>query len=85
MLSENTELINEFSYVAGHKITMQISVVVLYTGNKRSERKIKKIIPFLMVLIWLPAARWPMLPWNVNQKKRSKTFLPSRVECKSLV
>ena len=82
---ELLELINEFSKLAGYKINTQKSVTFLYTGNKRSERKIKKIIPFLLVLIWLLVARWPMFPWYVNLKKRSKTSLPSIVGCKSFL
>ena len=40
------ELINEFSKVAGYKINAQKSLAFLYTNNKRSEREIKKTIPF---------------------------------------
>ena len=40
------ELINKFSNFSGYKINIQKSVVFLYTNNKLSERKIKKIIPF---------------------------------------
>ena len=40
------ELINEFSKVAIYKINMQKSVAFLYTNNERSEREIKKTIPF---------------------------------------
>ena len=36
------ELIDEFSKVARHKISMQKSVAVLYNNNKPLERKIKK-------------------------------------------
>ena len=39
------ELINEFSKVAVYKISIQKSVVFLYT-NELSEREIKKTIPF---------------------------------------
>ena len=35
------ELINEFSKVAGYKVSMQIFVAFLYT-NKLTEREIKK-------------------------------------------
>ena len=41
-----SELINEFSKVAGYKINIQKSVAFLYTNNDLSEREIKKIIPF---------------------------------------
>ena len=40
------EMINEFSKVAGYKINTQKSLAFLYTNNKRSEREIKKSIPF---------------------------------------
>ena len=40
------ELINEFGKVAGYKINAQKSLAFLYTNNKRSEREIKKTIPF---------------------------------------
>ena len=39
------ELINEFGKVAGYKIYTQKSLAFLYT-NKRSEKEIKKKIPF---------------------------------------
>ena len=47
------ELINEFGKVAGkvvilYKINTHISLAFLYTNNKRSERKIKEIIPFIV-------------------------------------
>ena len=38
-----SELINDFSKVAGHKINIQNSVVLLYTDNKIPERESKKI------------------------------------------
>ena len=37
--------INEFSKVAGYKISIQKSVSFLYINNKRSERVIKKTKP----------------------------------------
>ena len=40
------ELINEFGKVAGYKINAQKSPAFLYTNNKRTEREIKKTIPF---------------------------------------
>ena len=40
------ELINEFSKVAGYKISTQKSIVFLYTNNEKSEREIKESIPF---------------------------------------
>ena len=39
------ELINK---VKGYKIDIQKSVAFLYTNNKLTERKIKKIIPFII-------------------------------------
>ena len=38
------ELISEFSRVAGYKINT--SLAFLYTNNEKSEREIKKSIPF---------------------------------------
>ena len=40
------ELISEFGKVSGYKINTQKSLAFLYTNNKRSETKIKQIIPF---------------------------------------
>ena len=40
------ELINEFGIVSGYKINTQKSLAFLYTNNERSEREIKKTIPF---------------------------------------
>ena len=40
------ELINGFAKVAGYKINTQKSPAFLYTNNERSEREIKKTIPF---------------------------------------
>ena len=40
------ELINEFGKVAGYKINAQKSLAFLYTNSKRSEKEIKKTIPF---------------------------------------
>ena len=40
------ELISEFSKVAGYKINTQKSLAFLYTNNEKSERAIKKTIPF---------------------------------------
>ena len=40
------ELINEFGKVAGYKINAQKSLAFLYTNNERSDREIKKTIPF---------------------------------------
>ena len=40
------ELVSEFSKVAGYKINTQKSLAFLYTNNEKSEREIKKSIPF---------------------------------------
>ena len=40
------ELINQFSKIAGYKISIQKLVAVLYTNNELSERDTKNIIPF---------------------------------------
>ena len=40
------ELISEFSKVTGYKINTQKSLALLYTNNEKSEREIKKSIPF---------------------------------------
>ena len=40
------ELINEFGKVVGYKINAQKSLTFLYTDNKKSEREIKKTLPF---------------------------------------
>ena len=40
------ELISEFSKFAGYKINPQKSLAFLYTNNEKSEREIKKSIPF---------------------------------------
>ena len=40
------ELINEYSKVAGYKINAQKSLAFLYTNKEKTEREIKKTIPF---------------------------------------
>ena len=40
------ELINEFGKVAGYKINAQKSLAFLYTNDEKSEREIKKRLPF---------------------------------------
>ena len=40
------ELISEFSEVSGYKINTQKLLAFLYTNNEKSEREIKKLIPF---------------------------------------
>ena len=43
------ELINELGKVAGYKINIQKSIVLLYTNNERSEKEIKETIPFTII------------------------------------
>ena len=40
------ELINEYSKVAGYKISIQKSLPFLFTNNEKIEREIKETIPF---------------------------------------
>ena len=40
------ELINKYSKVTGYKIITQKSLAFLYTNNEKTEREIKKTIPF---------------------------------------
>ena len=40
------ELINEYSKLTGYKINTQKSLIFLYTNNEKTEREIKKTIPF---------------------------------------
>ena len=40
------ELINELGKVAGYKIKAQKSLAFLYTNDEKSEREIKKALPF---------------------------------------
>ena len=40
------ELISEFSKVAGYNVNTQKSLAFLYTDDEKSEREIKKSIPF---------------------------------------
>ena len=40
------ELINEYSKFAVYKINTQKSLAFLYTNNEKTEREIKKTIPF---------------------------------------
>ena len=43
------EVINEFVKVAGYKINAQKSLAFLYTNDEKSEREIKKTLPFTIV------------------------------------
>ena len=40
------ELINDYSKVAGYKISTQKCLAFLYTNNEKTEREIKETIPF---------------------------------------
>ena len=40
--------INDYSKVAGYKINTQKSLVFLYTNNEKTEREIKKTVPFII-------------------------------------
>ena len=42
------ELISKFSKAVGYKINTQKSLAFLYTNNEKSERAIKKSIPFII-------------------------------------
>ena len=44
------ELINEYSKVVGYKSNRQKSLAFLYTNNEKTEREIKKTIPFTIVM-----------------------------------
>ena len=43
------ELINEYSKVAGYKISTQKSLAFLYINKEKTEREIKEKIPFTIV------------------------------------
>ena len=42
------ELFNEFGRVAGYKINVRKSLAFLYTNDEKSEREIRKTLPFTM-------------------------------------
>ena len=44
------ELINEYSKVAGYKISTQKSLAFLYTNDEKTKREIKEIIPFTIAM-----------------------------------
>ena len=44
------ELINEYSKLAGYKINTQKSLAFLHTDNEKTQREIKKIIPFTIAM-----------------------------------
>ena len=45
-----SELIKEYSKVAGYKINTQKSLAFLYTNNEKAEREIKETIPFTIAI-----------------------------------
>ena len=44
------ELINEYSKVAGYKVSNHKSLVFLYTNNEKTEREIKETVPFTIAM-----------------------------------
>ena len=44
------ELINEYSKVAGYKVSTQKSLAFLYTNNEKTERDTKETIPFTIAM-----------------------------------
>ena len=44
------ELINDYSKVAGYKISTQKSLSFLYTNNEKIEKEIKETIPFTIAM-----------------------------------
>ena len=59
------DLINEYSKVSGYKINTQKSLAFLYTNNEKTEREIKKTIPFT-----LEAKRIKYLRINLAKKTK---------------
>ena len=62
------ELINEYSKVAGYKINTQKSIAFLYTNNKKTQREVKEMIPFTIVM-----KRIKYL--GINLPKETKTYI----------
>ena len=65
IVSENYELISEFSKVAGYKNNIQKLLAFLSVNNEKSEKEIKESIPFTIAIkrikylgIYLPKL-WP--------------------------
>ena len=63
------EVINEFSKVTGYKINTQKLLAFLYTNNKKSEREIKKSIPFTI------ARRIKYLGINLSNERKTEVFV----------
>ena len=64
------ELISEFSKVSGYKISTQKSLAFLYTNNEKSEREIKKSIPFTILILFIAIRRIKYL--GINLPKETK-------------
>ena len=64
------ELINEYSKVAGYKINAQKSLAFLYTNNEKTEREIKKTIPFTIAM-----KRIKYLLRNKIYLRKQKTYI----------
>ena len=62
------EIIKEYSKVAGYKINTQKSLAFLYTNNEKTERQIKKTIPFIITM-----KRIKYL--GINLPKETKTYI----------
>ena len=62
------EIIKEYSKVAGYKINTQKSLALLYTNNEKTERQIKKTIPFIITM-----KRIKYL--GINLPKETKTYI----------
>ena len=69
------EFINECGKVAGYKINTQKSTVFLYTNNERSERDIRKTIPFTIT------SKRIKIPRNKPTLKRQKTSTLKILRC----
>ena len=61
------ELNNEYNKLAGYKINTQNSLAFLYTNNEKTEREIKKTIPFTIMI-----KRIKYL--GINQPKETKNL-----------
>ena len=62
------ELISEISKVAGYKINTQKSFAFLHTNNEKSEREIKKSIPFTIA-----TKRMKYLGINLQRRQKNCT------------
>ena len=62
------KLNNEYNKLAGYKINTQNSLAFLYTNNEKTEREIKEIIPFTIMV-----KRIKYL--GINIPKETKNFI----------